>query len=95
MSVTVLDSRERIARKPHRCGLCLQFIEPGERYDEQRAADNGTVATHRAHLRCVRFAVATVDPWSWGDGIDCVLFADAVLENHDLAVEMGVEADDR
>lgn len=34
-------TRERTARKPHRCGNCTRPIRPGERYLATAAAPNG------------------------------------------------------
>lgn len=41
----------RTARKPHWCGGCNRYIQPGERYNEGVAAPNDNDLDNKAWLR--------------------------------------------
>ena len=88
---TMLSQRTRkAAHGKHRCGYCRQPIAAGEKYDDARIADLGTVWTWRSHLRCLAFLRDVAEQDTWDDGIDAVLFADLVVEYSDAAARHGV-----
>jgi hypothetical protein len=89
--ITTLSDRDRVAAHGrHRCGFCGNRIAVGEKYNDSRVADMGTVWTFRAHLRCIAFLHEVVDPIDWEDGIDYPIFADYVAENPEAAERHGV-----
>lgn len=53
-----LEEKVRKARKVHRCELCRDRIEVGEKYSCQTNADDGTVYNYRCHLNCQKLAEA-------------------------------------
>jgi len=61
----LLSETSPIARKAHRCNLCMETIEAGTSYLNQRCADGATAWTFKAHHDC------NSAYWSWGvDGDD-------------------------
>jgi len=52
MAYTLLSETERTARKRHRCIWCWQFIEPGDRYHDERSVNDGDMQHHKWHPEC-------------------------------------------
>ena len=52
MGYTILSETQRTARKRHRCVWCWQFIEPGERYSDERSVCDGNMQHHKWHPEC-------------------------------------------
>ena len=52
MATLLTEKVRRAAHGLHRCGWCGDKIAAGERYNDQRIADNGTVYTWREHRGC-------------------------------------------
>ena len=52
MSYALLSEAMRVARKPHRCIWCGEFILAGERYRDERSAYDGSMQKHRWHPEC-------------------------------------------
>lgn len=52
MTTVLTEHIRRAAHGKHRCGWCGWCIVAGERYRDQRCADNGTAWTWREHLTC-------------------------------------------
>lgn len=50
--ITTLGSKEVVGRKEHSCSLCLNPIPKGETHATERCADESSVWTWRAHLKC-------------------------------------------
>ncbi len=50
--MTFVADGERVARKPHVCGLCLGRIEIRELHYWQTTVDAGRIGTWRAHREC-------------------------------------------
>jgi len=67
-------------RKPHRCCLCAETIEPGETADAQAVDNDGDLGTAYSHLECGR-AMDEANLWD----IDGGALADTLIENHDYA----------
>lgn len=52
MSALVLDDQRHVARKDHRCDVCLGVIAAGDRYHRQRNIGDDGPYTFKAHLLC-------------------------------------------
>lgn len=50
--MTCLISKERTARKEHRCELCHTAIKPGERYSDYAGIWEGDFVTSKMHPEC-------------------------------------------
>jgi hypothetical protein len=73
-TVTLLAHHTRRASNGrHRCGWCGKRIAAGERYTDQRIADNGTVYTWREHPACA----ARIWKWAYAHGLRDDDFTDA------------------
>jgi hypothetical protein len=60
MSAVLLAQHTRkAAHGLHRCGWCGENIAKGERYTDQRIADNGSAYTWREHPACAERI------WKW------------------------------
>ena len=52
MSYATLESKERKARKPHKCDYCDQTIEKGEVYDWSKHVYDGDLYEWKSHKKC-------------------------------------------
>lgn len=52
MSYTLLRESFLVARKPHRCIWCGEWIETGEKYRRERSVYDGSMQDHKWHLDC-------------------------------------------
>lgn len=67
MAVTVLDDVWPVARKEHRCDVCMGVIAAGDRYRRQRNVDDD-VYTFKAHALCdAAYWVAYKEAGCWDD----------------------------
>ena len=62
---TVLDQRERTARKAHGCDLCGKPIPAGSRYVDQRNVMDGQAYNWREHTWCDALGS---EVWDWLGG---------------------------
>lgn len=53
------------ARKPHRCSLCAERIEVGERHRKWTGKDGCELLTGRYHEECMK--VTEIDNWDYID----------------------------
>ena len=63
--MTCLASTVRTARTPKWCRLCLADIRPGQRYNDERGACDGTAYAVPTHVPCRWLAeyLDLFDPW--------------------------------
>ena len=80
MSVDIIESGTRNARKRHRCDYCGEIIEKGEEYDYQKNIFDGTFYEWYAHLACSRVASAIWDYCDPDDGMSDQDFQDGCQE---------------
>ena len=78
MSVQVLRSATRRARKPHRCGMCATAIPVGDLHQVSTNVYDGRVYDWRECLPCDRDGiVGLVHDWSGGSYDDGVSYEQA------------------
>ena len=80
MSIDVIDHRDVIARKPHRCDYCGEWINKGEKYDYQKNIFDGTFYEWHTHLACSRIASAIWDYCDPDEGMSDQVFQDGCQE---------------
>lgn len=51
--MTVIMSKERVAKKEHTCSFCGGTIKNGERYDYQKCRDDDGLYEWKSHLHCM------------------------------------------
>lgn len=54
--MTILEGKQRIARKEHECNFCGGTIEIGEKYDWQKYIYEGQLYEWKSHLSCCDIA---------------------------------------
>ena len=52
----ILDRKIRVAKKEHRCDLCVFNIVAGEKYDWQKNVSDGMLYEFKMHLSCLELA---------------------------------------
>ena len=80
MSIELLESRTRTARKNHRCDYCGVIIKKGEKYSYQKSIDGGIFYEWHAHLACSRVASGIWDYCDPDDGMSNQDFEDGCRE---------------
>lgn len=78
MSVEILDSKTRKARKEHRCDYCGGIIKKGEAYEWSKLIYDGTLYEWKAHKKC---SFLSLQLWDYADpdeGMDEELFQDSL-----------------
>ena len=80
MSVELIEKRNRIARRPHKCDYCGKTIEKGEEYEWQKDLFDGAFYEWHCHLACGRVASAIWDYADPDDGMTDDLFMDTCQE---------------
>lgn len=74
----MLTSKERKARKEHRCSLCSEIIRKGEVYDWTKTIHEGIIYDWKSHKRC---SFLCQQLWDYADpdkGMDEELFQDSL-----------------
>lgn len=54
--MTTLDSKQRVARKTHKCNFCGDSILKGQKYDWQKLVFDGVLYEWKSHLECSAIA---------------------------------------
>lgn len=65
----LLSMVARTAAKPHRCIWCGEYIEKGERYQDERSVFDGHMQHHRWHPECLEDAQ---EGWRAGDDAEFI-----------------------
>lgn len=83
--MTVLDQKNRVARKEHECMFCGGIIKKGETYDWQKnISRDGDLYEWKSHLSCTDL-VQEIGIRSWlndDEGIDAEYFQECVIDEY-------------
>lgn len=66
----VLSSKDGVlARRRHRCCLCGEAIQAGERYDSRKGVNSDGFWTMRMHPECQDYESPETVPWDWYEDV--------------------------
>lgn len=65
--MNILESKERVAKKEHKCNFCGGKIDIGEKYDYQKCRDDDGLYEWKSHLHCL-YLVSHFGMMNYADG---------------------------
>lgn len=80
MSIYIIEQKNKIARKLHRCDYCNELINKGEEYEYQKNIFDGDFYEWHTHLSCAHVASAIWNYCDPDDGMDDQQFQDGCQE---------------
>lgn len=77
-----LDSKQRIAKKRHKCNFCNGIIEIGEKYDWSKNVFDGVIYEWKNHISCGQIA-SKLNMYDWcDDGVTEEDFRESIQEEY-------------